>query len=150
MTFEERLHKALNSKKWDNLDTDVPDGYGMFSEHLLEGADEAGDTSLAVRLDHQMSGYQGSFNCRDLEVDLAEVSETKYEVTFATEDFGGSLPGYYQRQLDNGEMEWSQVFEDYDELRSWGDEEPTVWTKEFDTLVDALDAIDEQVGPYEG
>jgi len=107
------------------------------------------DNTISDRLDHEMSGYNDSFNVMDITLHLTKISETKFKVKVIMDEFGGNLPGYYQRQLDSGEMDWEQVVEDYDDLRSFGDGEST-FTKTFKTLKEAILFIDNQLGPYEG
>ena len=121
----EELDISLNNIELDEFDEDHEDSI-----------------SFTGRLDHPMSGYGGSFEACDFEITITrENGEFKVEVE--TERFGGSLPGYYQRQLDSGEMDWDEVFEDYDDLRS-GDGEKSSWSETFKTLKEAVEYADNE------
>lgn len=99
--------------------------------------------SFSGRLDHPMSGYGGSFEACDFEITITRKSDSEFEVKIETERFGGSLPGYYQRQLDSCSMDWEDVFEDYDDLRS-GDCEKDSYSQTFSTFKDAMEYADNE------
>ena len=104
--------------------------------------------SYSERKDHPMSGYGGSFEACDFDITITRKSDSEFEVKVDTERFGGSLPGYYQRQLDSGEMDWEEVFEDYDDLRS-GKGETGSYSETFETFESALEYADGEI-EFEG
>ena len=147
-TFEERLLAVLETDKFEFLDEKIPHSYGTFAEELLDQADE-NSTEIDFRLDHEMSGYGGAFNAMDVSIKLEELSENEYKVTTKLKAFGGELTKSMQRENDDGDLDWDDVWEDYDDLTTWSDEE-TVCEETFPSLKEALEDIDNTCGPYEG
>ncbi len=95
-----------------------------------------------------MSGYGGSFEACDFDITITRKSDSEFVVKVDTERFGGSIPGYYQRQLDSGAMDWEEVFEDYDDLRD-GKGTTGSYSETLETFEAALEYADGEI-EFEG